>query len=287
MNFLDLINDIDSDNLNDESRDRFLDRKQALGKLSNFSKKLAVSALPLGAFAAFGKPAQAQSTDELVNTLNFALTLEYLEAEYYQMGIDSGIVDSYGKIGGASAYAHGDTFRAIADHEADHVAFLTEVIGNVLGGEPVEKPNFDFTAGGNFDPFNDGAQFLALAQAFEDTGVRAYKGQAGAVMGNDLVLTRALQIHSVEARHASRVREIRGLTGWISGGPSDQQLPSAAQTVYEGNTPETNTTQVVDVNATLSGDGDVDSGDIAEAWDEPLTMDEVNTIAGLFIESEG
>ncbi|MCW9705929.1 ferritin-like domain-containing protein [Fodinibius salsisoli] len=286
MNFLDLINDVDADKLNGESKDKFLSRKQALGKLSNFSKKLAVTALPLGAFAAFSKPAQAQSTDQLVDTLNFALTLEYLEAEYYQKGIDSGIVDSYGKVGGVSAQAHGDTFREIADHEADHVAFLTEVIGNVLGGEPAQKPTFDFTVDGAFDPFNNNAQFLALAQAFEDTGVRAYKGQAGAVMGNDLVLTRALQIHSVEARHASRVRELRGLKGWITGDSTEQSLPEAAQAVYEGETPETNTTQVVDVSATLSGDGDVDNTDIAAAWDEFLTKDEVLAIASLFIVEE-
>lgn len=284
MNFLDLVKQLDTEHLEGEKKDRFLSRKQALGKMSNFSKKIAVSALPLGAFAAFSNTAQAQSTGNLANVLNFALTLEYLEAEYYQMGIDSGIVDSYGKSGGSGAvtFAHGEIFRSIADNEADHVAFLQDVISNVLGETPVEKPNFDFTAGGNFDPFNNGDQFLILAQAFEDTGVRAYKGQAGAVQGNDLVLTRALQIHSVEARHASRVRELRGLTGWISGGPGDQGVRQAAQAVYEG---ETNTTQVVPVADTLSGDGDVDSGDIAESWDEPLTMDEVNTIASLFIES--
>jgi hypothetical protein len=51
------------------------------------------------------------------------------------------------------------------------------------------------------------AQFLALAQAFEDTGVRAYKGQAANLISTDL-LTAALQIH-VEARHASEVRRLR------------------------------------------------------------------------------
>lgn len=275
MNFIKLIDEIGTKDLNGEEKDKFLNRKQALGKLSSFSKKLAVSALPLGAFAAFRKPAQAQSTDQLVNTLNFALTLEYLEAEYYQTGLDEGVImDSTAQ----------SIYTEINNNEQAHVNFLKDVIANVLGGEPVQKPTFDFTAGGAFDPFNNYEQFLALSQAFEDTGVRAYKGQAGAVMGNDVVLTRALQIHSVEARHASRVRELRGLNGWITGGPGDQKLPEAAQAVYKGMTPETNTTQVVDVNATLSGDGDVDNGDVAEAWDEPLTMDEVNTIAGLFIE---
>jgi hypothetical protein len=73
------------------------------------------------------------------------------------------------------------------------------------------KPTFDFTVGGAFDPFNNYTQFLALSQAFEDTGVRAYKGQATNLISTPDLLTAALQIHSVEARHASEVRRLRGL----------------------------------------------------------------------------
>ncbi len=168
MNFLDLIKELDTENLEGEDQERFLSRKQAIGKMSNFSKKLALSALPLGAFAAFSNEAQAQSTEDLVNVLNFALTLEYLENEYYQTGVNTtGLIPS----GDPSAI-----YSTIADHEQDHVNFLTDVISNVLGGTPVEKPDFDFTAGGNFAPFEDYATFLTLSQAFEDTGVRAYKG---------------------------------------------------------------------------------------------------------------
>jgi rubrerythrin len=61
-----------------------------------------------------------------------------------------------------------------------------------------------------FFSFTDYQQFLALAQAFEDTGVRAYKGQAANLMSKPDLLTAALQIHSVEARHASEVRRLRG-----------------------------------------------------------------------------
>ena len=49
---------------------------------------------------------------------------------------------------------------------------------------------------------------MVLAQAFEDTGVRAYKGQAGNLISNSAYLTAALQIHSVEARHASYIRDL-------------------------------------------------------------------------------
>ena len=81
---------------------------------------------------------------------------------------------------------------------------------------------------------NSSPKLLALAQAFEDTGVRAYKGQAGALMGNDNLLTAALQIHSVEARHASEIRRLRGLQGWITLDQRGPNMPSATQAVYDG-----------------------------------------------------
>ena len=77
------------------------------------------------------------------------------------------------------------------------------------GGTPVAEPTFDFSGGkgsgnGPFaNAFNDYSLFLAVAQTLEDTGVRAYKGQAGNLISSDDVLTAALRIHSVEARHAA------------------------------------------------------------------------------------
>ena len=270
MNFLNLINQIDEEQLDAETRDKFLGRKEALTKMGNFSKKLALSALPLGAISAFATPqAQAQSTEDLVSVLNYALTLEYLEAEFYQTGIDEMVINSDDL----------PVFEQINQHEQAHVAFLQNVISNVLMGEPVDKPTFDFTVGGTFSPFSNYAQFLALSQAFEDTGVRAYKGQAGNVQGNATVLTAALQIHSVEARHAAVVRKIRGLNGWITQDQRGDTMPEATQAVYNG---EANTTQLgVDVT-TVTEEG---ADDITEAWDEILTQDEVLGIASLFIES--
>ena len=58
---------------------------------------------------------------------------------------------------------------------------------------------------------SDYSVFLEVSQVFEDTGVRAYKGQAPNLLGNQVVLTAALGIHAVEARHASTVRFIRGV----------------------------------------------------------------------------
>lgn len=167
-------------------------------------------------------------------------------------------------------------FEQIEKHEVDHVEFLKAAIES-YGGEPVGKPEFDFTAGGMFDPFNNYDQFLALAQAFEDTGVRAYKGQAANLMEEEDLLTAALQIHSVEARHASEVRRLRGLKGWITQDERGAGIPEAAQAVYAG---EDNVMQGgVDVRTITP----VGEDGITEAFDEPLTKDEVLTIAGLFI----
>jgi rubrerythrin len=142
-------------------------------------------------------------TASLIGVLNFALTLEHLEYRYYQLALDSGVIASADRV----------IFQKIRGHELAHVKFLQEVIGNVLKGTPVAEPKFDFTVKGAFSPFTDYPTFLALAQAFEDTGVRAYKGQAANMQESDVVLTAALSIHSVEARHASQVRRLRTKKG--------------------------------------------------------------------------
>src|SRR5690606_12593609 len=112
------------------------------------------------------------------------------------------------------------TFDQIRKHEVAHVEFLRQQIGT-LGGTPADlsATSFDFTGGNGSGtgPFatatTNKAVLLAAAQAFEDTGVRAYKGQAGNLISNRAVLTAALRIHSVEARHAARIRRLRAAAG--------------------------------------------------------------------------
>src|SRR5690606_27347286 len=111
---------------------------------------------------------------------------------------------------------------------------------------------------------------------------RAYKGQAGNVMENDTVLTAALSIHSVEARHASMVRRLRTskgqdeVKGWITNA-SRGTLPEPTQAIYAG---EDNVihggVNVVD----LTG---IDAGAVSEGWDEPLNKEQVLGIASLFL----
>ncbi|MEX2568497.1 MAG: ferritin-like domain-containing protein, partial [Cyclobacteriaceae bacterium] len=263
MNVFKLLTNFD---VKPEGLDTFISRRDAFAKLAGLGKKTAMAAIPFGAAATLSTKAAANpaSTMSLAEVLNFALTLEYLEAEFYTMGLDA---DGLIPAGKDHAIIH-----LIKLHEVQHVDLLKTVVES-LNATPVEKPAFDFTVGGAFNPFGDYQQFLALAQAFEDTGVRAYKGQAGNLMKNNDLLTAALQIHSVEARHASEIRRLRGLKGWITQDQRGMGMPAETQAVYNG---EDNLIQAgVDVSDTTS----VGPDGITESYDEPLTKDEVLTIA--------
>lgn len=117
----------------------------------------------------------------------------------------------------------------------------------------------------------------------EDTGVRAYKGQAGVLKGT-ATLTVALQIHSVEARHAAEIRKLRGAKGWISlKSDNTSENNAAPAAVYAGE--ETVTQSDIDLS-TLGlkvGTTAITRAQIAEAFDEILTKDQVLAIAGPFI----
>ncbi|MEX2591319.1 MAG: ferritin-like domain-containing protein [Anditalea sp.] len=261
---------LDMYNVKPEELNAFTSRREAFAKLGSFGKKIALAAIPVTIASSASTKAFARTMEPL-DVLNFALTLEYLEAEFYTKGLAKAGLIPDGK--------DRAIFEQIEKHEVDHVEFLIAGI-TASGGTPVEKPMFDFTAEKNFDPFGDYNQFLALAQAFEDTGVRAYKGQAANLMESNELLTAALQIHSVEARHASEVRRLRGLKGWITQDERGEGMPEATQAVYNG---EDNLTQGgVDVTTVSS----VGADGVTESFDEPLTKEEVLTIAGLFICTE-
>ncbi|WP_415327305.1 ferritin-like domain-containing protein [Chryseobacterium sp. MMS23-Vi53] len=248
-------------------------RLETLTSISTFGKKAAVASVPLGLGALMSTPAKAETTTSsnatffksaLTDALQLALVLEYLENEYYAMGLAAGTL---------IPNSDRPVFMQISKHESAHVTFLKNTLTS-LGVTPGPKPNFDFTAGGNFTPFTDYNQFLTLAQAFEDTGVRAYKGQAGNVMSNKVVLQAALQIHSVEARHASQVRRMRANKGWIelaNGG----NMPPATNPVYAG---EDNTNQAGFNTANAFG-----AAAGSAAYDEILSGSDAQAIASLFI----
>lgn len=250
-------------------------RLETLTQISSFGKKAAIAAAPLGLGALMTNSVKAQKTvstastgiaakSALTEALQLALTLEYLEDDYYAQGLaKSGLIPSSDR----------PVFQQISKHEAAHVAFLKAALTS-LGEAPAAKPNFNYTAGGTLSPFTDYSQFLTLAQAFEDTGVRAYKGQAGNVMANKDILQAALQIHSVEARHASQVRRMRLKKGWIEG--NDGGLPDPFNSkVYAG---EDLTNQAGFNTAAAFG-----AAAGSAAYDEILTGDAAKAIAQMFI----
>ncbi|HLA62793.1 MAG TPA: ferritin-like domain-containing protein, partial [Rhodothermales bacterium] len=218
---------------------------------------------------------RGQFGDTDIAILNYALTLEYLERAFYNRGVDSGII----------AAADLPLFTLIRNDERAHVDLLAGAI-TTAGGTPVVYDDNDFTFVVNgTDALTDYTLFKVVAQAFEDTGVRAYKGKAADIT-NPAYLTVALQIHSVEARHAAAVRKLNGNTAWIPlNQPNAQGTPIAA--VYNEGNPEAmfpgeeNLSQgTLDLRTALSGYTDQE---ISEAFDEPLDEGTVNAIAGPFI----
>ena len=126
-----------------------------------------------------------------VEILNFALTLEYLEAAFYDEAL-------------SKAGLSGDVKKLateFGDHEKQHVDALTGAIKKA-GGKPVKAPGVQF-------PLSDEASFIKLAVTFEDTGVSAYNGAAPMISNMD-VLAAAGSIAQVEARHAAAVRSLAG-----------------------------------------------------------------------------
>ncbi len=262
------------DSVDPEIMSRLDDRQAEITQGASINGKLA-AALALGsipiALAALSKDVFGQTPTDVLDVLQFALLLEYLEAEFYSRGVAAaGLIDA----------ADRTIFTTISAHETAHVTALQGLITG-KGATPNAKPAFDFTAHGNVAGFNFSAgqyeTFKVLAHAFEDTGVRAYKGQAPRLINDKPVLTAALTIHSIEARHASEIRRLRGKKGWITGNSRDD-LPAFTQGIYDG---EDNVTQGAVNVSTLPGIANVAAA--TEAFDEPLTKAQVTAIVTPFL----
>ena len=248
-------------------------RRDAFSRLGSVAIDMAKVAAPFGilGLSSTSSYAQTGSSRTVAEVLNFALLLEYLEAEFYVTALDTA-----GLLTGNTR----TTIEQISQHETAHVAFLQTALRNA-GATVDPKPTFDFTADGAFPTvFSDINIFLAVAQAFEDTGVRAYKGQAPFLLGTGDVLTAALQIHSVEARHAAKIRTLRAQPGWITAATRIMGVPATdPDPVYAG---EANVTHL-GLNA-VTNSGGVDFNRVTQSYDEPLTTAEVTAIATLFID---
>ena len=137
--------------------------------------------------------ALAQEGGGDVDILNFALTLEYLEAAFYTTAVKG--------VPGLSADEK-RLAKQLRDDEDAHVDALTETIKK-LGGKPAAKPKFNF--GG---AFGSRAVFLKTSNTLEDTGVSAYNGAAPSIKSGE-VLGAAGSIVQIEARHAALIRLAR------------------------------------------------------------------------------
>ena len=243
--------------------------------IANWMPKVALTTLPLALGALFNK-AYGKNTDVIVDTLNFALKLEMLESRFYEQALTSSGFIPANEL---------PALQLISANETAHRTFVSNTI-KAIGGTPIAQPKFDFTAGNGlgtgpyFDVFFNYVTFLALSQAFEETGVRAYKGSVPKLMSDNAVLEAALQLHSVEARHVAMLRKIRKANGhttvkpWITQAQSGTATIPAASWVGEDNTIQGG------IDITTLG---VSSDAATEAFDEPLTMTQVEAIIEPFI----
>jgi hypothetical protein len=143
-----------------------LSRRAALALGGKAGAALALAGAPAAVLATAGRLAAqgAGLTSDIIAALNLALQLEYLDSTFYRAGLDGGIIPSSDRA----------IWQRIVQNEEGHVALLQQTLGSAA--QP--KPNFDYTAGGLLpQALTNYAQFLTLAQAFEDTGAARTRGR--------------------------------------------------------------------------------------------------------------
>ncbi len=199
-----------ADAVSGDTRLSFL-KKAGVAGVGVMSGGAVLSALAPGAFAAtgHGRPPVAFGKGD-VGILNYALTLEYLEAAFYNGATAANM--------SLSAQA-GAFLKVVTKDENAHVAFLKKALGH----KAVKSPKFDFK-GANTNV----ETFMKTAQVLENTGVHAYSGQALNITTPAYVAA-AVSILTIEARHASVIGLLNDPTGKeiAPNGPFDTPLTAA------------------------------------------------------------
>jgi hypothetical protein len=213
---------------NETDRRRFLKAAGAAGLgIVGTSAIVAVSSGGVGSASATADAAAAAAPSDSA-VLNFALNLEYLEAEFYSFAVNgyglpdelaTGVGMQGGVTGGKKVPFKSKMLRQfaqeIAEDEVAHVKFLRTALGAAAVSRPQIDIKYSFTAaakaaglikeGEVFDPYANETNFLLAAFIFEDVGVTAYKG-AAPLITNKTFLEAAAGIMAVEAYHAGLIR---------------------------------------------------------------------------------
>jgi hypothetical protein len=289
MNFSNILSEIER--LDPEVYERTSDRRKVI---KNWTRRVSLAALPLAIGSLFNK-AYGKTNDAITDVLQFALKLEYLEMELYRRALEAtDVLPPKQQLIPSKTGLEVPAIKMILKHEQQHVNFLSSVLQG-MGMEPINMPKFDFTGAqsggsGQFaQVFTDYGTFLALAQTFEDTGVRAYKGQVGTVKADNALLTNVMRIHSIEARHAAHIRLMRSqwpspladnlvIRPWITLNQTGINGIDV-QKAYDG---EQNTTQAATEIINING-FQIDDKLASQAFDEPLSADDVGKIIAPFI----
>lgn len=222
--------------------------------------------------ASGARESEGSRSADVLDSLQLLLQLAYLQSELYSRAVAAA---------GFVAATDQTIFTTLGTQESAHVTTLSGLI-LLRSATPAPRPAFDFTAKGALPDFafvtGQYETFRMLAQGFEDLSVRAYTGQLQALVADKPALNAALALHSVEGRHASEIRRLRGKKGWITGSSRDD-LPALLQPIYDG---EDNVTQgTVNVTAAATGFGGADAA--SEAFDEPLSSGQVAAILATFL----
>ena len=181
--------DMDADGALQETAEKAFGRSDFLRNVAIGSGGLIGGGLLAGAFA---QRANAQVPRSDVDILNFALTLEELEAAFYVRGVLRARLT--GRLRSLAV--------VVRNHELAHVRFLRRALGSAA----IAAPRFNFR-----NAVTNPRNFLSTAIVLEDTGVAAYQGQAANIR-TPSILAAAGSILSVEARHAAAFRQLRGVS---------------------------------------------------------------------------
>lgn len=257
-----------------EFHEPVVSRRDALRSFGLKGAGAAALALPFGLTTLVSRvAAQAAVTEPVADALNFALRLEYLSAELYDAATSPSSPIVFPSI------ATRTTFAILRNQEQEHL----EILRSVLGIQAQPKPAFDLTYGGAFgDVLSSYESFLTVATGLEDLSVRAYKAQLPVVAENTEALRLMLGIHTVEARHASKIRRLAGsygVQGWILG--SQANAPAAFSPIYAGE----DTLMQAGVDVSQVAGPNVTAAHVTEAFDEPLPMPTLLGIITPFVSS--